>query len=123
MLNIQLFLAFLHQLVLTFFTWHPVLVSMNSCGLKCSLQKLENIEEDRPASWLQVSCVPPETPTESMEFLARSWSISAIEVSKALSDTHIVPDIFEEPPPICSVGTEAMDASSAPSNESVMSHI
>lgn len=50
-----------------------------------SKNKLQNIkEEDVPATW---TCPPPETPTKSMEFLARSWSLSAMELSKALSHT------------------------------------
>lgn len=47
--------------------------------------RLEDIEEERPASSLPVALRPPETPTEAMEFLARSWSLSALEVSKALT--------------------------------------
>ncbi|WOL09321.1 hypothetical protein Cni_G18074 [Canna indica] len=47
--------------------------------------RLENIEEEHPASCLPLSLLPPETPTEAMEFLARSWSLSAVEISKTLA--------------------------------------
>ncbi|PIA64815.1 hypothetical protein AQUCO_00100349v1 [Aquilegia coerulea] len=80
------------------------------CRPKCSSGRLEDIEEDRPAilAPLGLGCVPPETPTESMEFLARSWSLSALELSKALAETHLhsnVPDNV----PFCPPGTETHD--------------
>ncbi|XP_016510952.2 VAN3-binding protein-like isoform X1 [Nicotiana tabacum] len=64
-----------------------VMETVSSCGVKCKSNKLEGINEDSAASWQPLACPPPETPTESMEFLARSWSLSAMELSKALSHT------------------------------------
>ncbi|XP_068642147.1 VAN3-binding protein-like [Aristolochia californica] len=50
--------------------------------------RLENIDEESPATWLPLSVPPPETPIEPMVFLARSWSLSALELSKALADSY-----------------------------------
>ncbi|GLJ30703.1 hypothetical protein SUGI_0608460 [Cryptomeria japonica] len=54
-------------------------------GHNKSVQSLVNIEEEYPICLPGMSFAPPETPQEPMEFLARSWSISALEVSKALA--------------------------------------
>lgn len=50
-------------------------------------QPLSNIEEESPMCLplIMSSYNPPETPQEPMEFLSRSWSISALEVAKAFN--------------------------------------
>lgn len=92
------------------------LFTVTSCSVK--QKKLEHIDENGPANLppLQASCVTPETPIESMEFLARSWSVSAMELSKALNTTQVSTcndnNSNAERSSFSSVGTDGTDANS-----------
>lgn len=63
-------------------------------GRDHSWKKLENIEEEGPATVAREmkTALPPETPTETMEFLGRSWSISAVELTKAFFNNNSAAD-------------------------------
>ncbi|KAL1210298.1 VAN3-binding protein [Cardamine amara subsp. amara] len=72
----------------TLFTQNPTTLDqlmMCHTGRDNSWKKLENIDEECPATVAREvkTALPPETPTETMEFLGRSWSISAVELTRA----------------------------------------
>ncbi|XP_024023841.1 VAN3-binding protein [Morus notabilis] len=97
-------------------------MEVSSCAAKCALHRLENIDENGPAIWEATSCPPPETPTESMEFLARSWSVSAMELSKALSNSHVGSQNLVQST-VSSDGSEVRDATSTTLNESLLQQL